>query len=767
VNESCSNNTKRFHNFNWKNEEFKANYQTNLEILASELAKILFDNGNLNERNEKAVADIILEMIPIILIKAARNSESTTRKKLDNFKKISRECKQNVEIGKQIEETRELYNNLKKTNSEEQKNIKDKWIKSKKQLKMLIRKERFEKSKRDSNFIDKHYSENKNAFWKEITKRKKRLKTNSTTTKTNLNLAKFETFYTNLFSHVDRPNNQEQQTIEHDVNMLLKTNEHVNYEILFTKEDIINAISKLKSNKASGIDNISNEFYIHGKSESFVSIILWFFNTCATTGHIPEYFNVSKISPIPKKGKAEQPSDYRPISVSRSIATIFEHLMLNKINCFENIHQNQFGYKKKISSKNAYYVVNETINMYVQGDSRIHVVSLDASKAFDKMWRSGLFFKLKDKIDPAIWRLLYNYYKKSKARIFFDNKLGDPITISEGVKQGGILSPFLFNFYTNDLLESITKRNIGAQIGKLNVAIIAYCDDIILLASQTVDMQRLISICEEYAKQWKIEFNPKKSVSVTFNSKGETEEQIFKMSDESIPSVNGFIYLGLPIGNNGFVDEYIEEQFKKVQRSIFSLYSMGFKPKMVSPQTMGFVYKQYCQPTFRYCLENIKIPGKKLDELDVRQNTLIKNAIGLNKFVRTTPLLQCLKVESMRQLYKKRKVLFIKSIKQSQVCAYIYEHMRKKYSRQMVFKKNNKSYINQIIQIEKELKIDIEEYDLNVIRSLIELSAKNTDKETLKSVSQIIFYIKLYIKTKKDYFFLYKKLSDVLSYCTN
>jgi hypothetical protein len=383
------------------------------------------------------------------------------------------------------------------------------------------------------------------------------------------------------------------------------------------------------------------------------------------------------------------------------------------------------------------------------------------------MWRSGLFFKLKDKIDPAIWRLLYNYYKKSKARIFFDNKLGDPITISEGVKQGGILSPFLFNFYTNDLLESITKRNIGAQIGKLNVAIIAYCDDIILLASQTVDMQRLISICEEYAKQWKIEFNPKKSVSVTFNSKGETEEQIFKMSDESIPSVNGFIYLGLPIGNNGFVDEYIEEQFKKVQRSIFSLYSMGFKPKMVSPQTMGFVYKQYCQPTFRYCLENIKIPGKKLDELDVRQNTLIKNAIGLNKFVRTTPLLQCLKVESMRQLYKKRKVLFIKSIKQSQVCAYIYEHMRKKYSRQMVFKKNNKSYINQIIQIEKELKIDIEEYDLNVIISLIELSAKNTDKETLKSVSQIIFYIKLYIKTKKDYFFLYKKLSDVLSYCTN
>jgi len=144
------------------------------------------------------------------------------------------------------------------------------------------------------------------------------------------------------------------------------------------------------------------------------------------------------------------------------------------------------------------------------------------------------------------------------------------------------------------------------------------------------------------------DFNPKKSVSVTFNNKGETEKQKFKMADENIPSGNGFIYLGLPVGNNKFIDEYIEDKFKKLQRSVFTLYS--FKLKLVCPQTMAFVYKQYCQPTFRYCLENIKIPCKKLNELDVRQNTLIKNAIGLNKFARKTPLLLCLKIETIKQL---------------------------------------------------------------------------------------------------------------------
>ena len=91
--------------------------------------------------------------------------------------------------------------------------------------------------------------------------------------------------------------------------------------------------------------------------------------------------------------------------------------------------------------------------------------------------------------------------------------------------------------------------------------------------------------------------------------------------------------------------------------------------------------------------------------------------------------------------------------------------MRKKYHRQTVFKKNNKSYINQILQIEKELKIELEEYDLNIIVSLIELHSKISEKETPESVSRIIYYIKLYMKTKKEYFFLYKNLSDTLNYC--
>lgn len=50
------------------------------------------------------------------------------------------------------------------------------------------------------------------------------------------------------------------------------------------------------------------------------------------------------------------------------------------------------------------------------------VVSLDAAKAFDKLWRKSLFFKLINRMDPSLWRLLYNYYDHSQTMVTTDGK---------------------------------------------------------------------------------------------------------------------------------------------------------------------------------------------------------------------------------------------------------------------------------------------------------------------------------------------------------
>ncbi|CAF0764871.1 unnamed protein product [Brachionus calyciflorus] len=138
---------------------------------------------------------------------------------------------------------------------------------------------------------------------------------------------------------------------------------------------------------------------------------------------------------------------------------------------------NQFGYKKNTSCKHAYFVVNETINYYKNGKSELKIVGLDATKAFDKLWREGLFYKLYPKIDEWIWRAIVSYYAESKIIVRIKDKKSKAYKTSQGVKQGGILSGFLFNFFINDLIEQCLDLNIGAKIGDKNVSVIGYCDD--------------------------------------------------------------------------------------------------------------------------------------------------------------------------------------------------------------------------------------------------------------------------------------------------
>jgi hypothetical protein len=150
-------------------------------------------------------------------------------------------------------------------------------------------------------------------------------------------------------------------------------------------------------------------------------------------GYIPANFNISKLTLIPKKGECESPGDFRPISVSTAMCSVFESLLLTKFTFISEIHQNQFGYKPYTSCKHAYYAVYETINYYKNGDSHVYCKSLDATKAFDKLWRAGLFFKLMSKLSLSIWRALYLYYQNSKIIINLDGKMSRIIETKEGV----------------------------------------------------------------------------------------------------------------------------------------------------------------------------------------------------------------------------------------------------------------------------------------------------------------------------------------------
>ncbi len=290
-----------------------------------------------------------------------------------------------------------------------------------------------------------------------------------------------------------------------------------------------------------------------------------------------------------------------------------------------------------------------------------------------------MFFKLIGKMEPQFWRVLYNYYLQSKIIVKYKNEKSDLISITEGVKQGGILSPFLFNFFLDGLISSCLDKNIGAKIGSKNLSIIGYCDDLLLMSPNPGHLDILLDECVQYAKTWKMEFNSKKSNSLVVG-KNRFGTHEFKIEGEILPIVDSFIYLGLPINNKFSNNDYFEDKMKKVERSFYSLYGLGCKPRHLDPVVIGFIYKQFCQSIFRYGLECLYLTATKLHEFDIRQNILIKQSIGLSKYALSTPLLNALKIEKISEIYHKHKVYFFRQIMLNNLTKDVYETLKTVYT---------------------------------------------------------------------------------------
>ena len=81
-------------------------------------------------------------------------------------------------------------------------------------------------------------------------------------------------------------------------------------------------------------------------------------------------------------------------------------------------------------------------------------------------------------IKPQFWLVLKDYYGKSDGILKINGNLKEEIVkITRGVKQGGVLSPQLFNFFIDDLIKQIQSMERGCKIGEDNVPIMGFCDD--------------------------------------------------------------------------------------------------------------------------------------------------------------------------------------------------------------------------------------------------------------------------------------------------
>ena len=141
-------------------------------------------------------------------------------------------------------------------------------------------------------------------------------------------------------------------------------------------------------------------------------------------------------------------------------------------------------------------------------------------KAFDRVNRRKLLYKLESRGVPTyILRLLSSELIGQCTCVRWGSTHSDFFHIGNGVKQGGILSPLLFNIYMDDLSLQLHRQSIGCSVGGTVVNHMLYADDIVLFAPSAKGLQKLMDISHTYGCNYDIEYNPSKSSIMYIDSR--------------------------------------------------------------------------------------------------------------------------------------------------------------------------------------------------------------------------------------------------------
>ena len=276
------------------------------------------------------------------------------------------------------------------------------------------------------------------------------------------------------------------------------------------------------------------------------------------------------------KGGLKDPAktdSYRAIAGSSLLLKLFDNVILLLWGDRLGSDSLQFGFKSGTSTTQCSWMVAEVASYFIRRGTPCIVTLLDCSKAFDMCEFITLFRKLKAKKLPSIViRALIFVYEQQTAWVRWGKAKSSCFGVTNGTRQGSVLSPAFFAIYIDDLLKKLRELGVGCHIGEQFLGAAGFADDIVLLAPSRGAMEIMLATCERFAADNNLKFStdidPKKSKTKCIYMCGKMTNVQYPVSLQlygvDLPWVTSAVHLGHELHQLGTM-----EHDAKVKRAIF------------------------------------------------------------------------------------------------------------------------------------------------------------------------------------------------------
>jgi len=168
-----------------------------------------------------------------------------------------------------------------------------------------------------------------------------------------------------------------------------------------------------------------------------------------------------------------------------------------------------------------------------------------------------------------------------------------PFSVSNGVRQGGVLSPILFNVYMDELLLRLQRHDIGCHIGQKFMGALCYADDLSVLCPTVNGLQSMVNVCLKFAKEYNVTFNPSKTACMSFGHPSTNTVKDVYLDANRLTWVTSIKYLGNMITSNLKDDQDIQMKRGYFYRSVNCMCAK-FKNVLLNTDVAAKLFQTYC-----------------------------------------------------------------------------------------------------------------------------------------------------------------------------
>lgn len=399
----------------------------------------------------------------------------------------------------------------------------------------------------------------------------------------------------------------------------------------FSTSEIDSALRSMKTGTAPGYDNVHPEFLVHlgPKARLWMSN---FFSRIVKDNRTPKIWKKAKVIAIEKPGKDPKiAANYRPISLLSVCYKLLERLVLHRVSPIAEsvLSPDQAGFRSGRSTCDQVAALTTYIENGYEQQLKTGAVFLDLTAAYDTVWHIGLLAKLTKDMPYWFSRLVELLLQGRRFRVHLGGDVSAWRNQVNGLPQGSVLAPTLFNLYTNDLPTTRSRRFI-------------YTDDICLGAQAETfaelectlssDMGRMAEFC----RHWRLKPSASKTVSSVFHlhNARATRELDVRLNGQRLKHDPHPVYLGVTLDRTLTYKEHLIKTAGKLRGRNNLLMKLAGSSWGANTSTLRSSALALCYSVGEYCAP-VWARSAHTKLVDVQLNSTMRLITGT---LRPTPL---------------------------------------------------------------------------------------------------------------------------------